>query len=112
MKTFGERLRELRDKKDFSLRELAEKLNVTAPFLSDIEFGRRYPSEAVLVTLAKFLGTTVEDFKSYDNRAPVKELKQLASSNPAFGIALRIVADGEVTPEDIIKLAEKKKHGK
>ena len=55
-KTFGDRLRELRDKKDFSLRELADKLKVTAPFLSDIEFGRRYPSEEVLAGLAKLLG--------------------------------------------------------
>ena len=48
MKTLGQRIRELREEKDFSLRELAKKSGVTAPFLSDIELGRRYPSEKVL----------------------------------------------------------------
>ena len=47
MKTsgLGQRIRELRGKKDLSLRELAKKLDVSAAFLSDIELGRRYPSE-------------------------------------------------------------------
>ena len=48
MKTFGEQIRELREKKDLSVRELAKRIKVTPPFLSDVELGRRHPSEDVL----------------------------------------------------------------
>jgi len=42
-KTFGEVLKRLREEKDVTLRELARKLNVSAPFLSDVEKNRRAP---------------------------------------------------------------------
>ena len=48
--TLGQKIHELRDKADLSLRELALKISVSAPFLSDIELGRRFPSEEVLQT--------------------------------------------------------------
>ena len=40
-KTFGELLTFLRDQKDVTLRELARGIGVSAPFLSDVEKGRR-----------------------------------------------------------------------
>lgn len=42
-RSFGEVLHLLREKKDVTLRELARKINVSAPFLSDVEKGRRAP---------------------------------------------------------------------
>ena len=45
-KSFGEVLHLLREKKDVTLRELARKINVSAPFLSDVEKGRRAPLTA------------------------------------------------------------------
>jgi transcriptional regulator with XRE-family HTH domain len=39
--SLGQRIRELRDKADLSLRELAKKIGISSPFLSDIELGRR-----------------------------------------------------------------------
>jgi transcriptional regulator with XRE-family HTH domain len=109
MKTLGEYIRELREKNDLSLRELAKKLdNLSAAFLSDVELGRRYPSDDVLAKMANVFGVSVAELKSYDTRVPVKELKLLADSNPAYGIALRKVVDREISPEDIIKLADRK----
>lgn len=105
MKTLGDRIRELRNKKDLSLRELARKLEISAAFLSDIELARRYPAPDGLRTMARELGTTVEDLKSYDNRPPVQELRKMASTDPAVGIALRKMVDRQVSPEEIIKLA-------
>lgn len=81
--TLGERIRELREKMDLSLRELASKLRLSAAFLSDIELGRRYPSEKVLAQIAKELGTSLDDLQQHDTRAPVEGLKRLASANPA-----------------------------
>lgn len=40
-RTFGELLAFLREKKDVTLRELARGIGVSAPFLSDVEKGRR-----------------------------------------------------------------------
>ena len=101
----------MREQKDLSLRELAAKLGISAAFLSDIELGRRYPSEKVLQDIARFLGITVEDLQKYDTRAPLEGLKRLASSNPTYGLAFRTIVDKKIDPDDLLKWAEKKGKG-
>lgn len=109
-KTLGGRIRELRDELDLSLRELAKKLgDVSAAHLSDIELGRRYPSDELLAKMAKTLRVRVADLRSYDNRPPVEALKKLSLSDPAFGLALRKLVDKEITSEDILRLAHNKR---
>jgi transcriptional regulator with XRE-family HTH domain len=107
-KTLGERIRELREIKDLSLREFATKLDLSAAFVSDIELGRRYPSGKVLGDMAKALGTSVEELQKFDTRAPVDGLKRLASSNPAYGLAFRTIVDKRINPEALLKWAEKR----
>ena len=108
MKTFGERLRELREAKDFSLRELAREVNVSAAFMSDVELGRRYPSEELLTKIAKRLQTTAEDLQTYDTRAPLDDMRRLAAANPAYGIAMRRIVErvdgNDISPEELLKL--------
>jgi len=111
MKTLGQRIRELREEKDMSLREFARKLGeLSPPFVSDVELGRRFPSEKVLEKMAHVLGVTVEELQKHDSRAPIEDLKRLVASDPVYGFALRKVADGEISPEDLLKLANKKTH--
>ena len=50
--TFGEKIRQLREGLDLSLREVALKIDVSAAFLSDVELGRRFPSADKLTLLA------------------------------------------------------------
>jgi transcriptional regulator with XRE-family HTH domain len=104
--SLGQRLRKLRDKADLSLRELANRIGVSSPFLSDIELGRRFPSEEVLGKLAAALNVPLEDLKQYDNRAPIADLKRLMDSDPKLGLAFRTavekVKSGELTAEDLI----------
>jgi transcriptional regulator with XRE-family HTH domain len=107
MKTLGERIRELREKKDLSLRELAKKLDLSAAFLSDVELGRRFPSDDVLRKIAKQLNQTVEELKTFDTRAPIEALKRLISSNPLMGVALRRVVEKNVSANDLIELLKK-----
>lgn len=108
-KTLGQRLRELRDEKDFSLREFADKLGgISAAHISDIELGRRYPSDDLLKKMADKLDTTVDELRSYDSRAPVEDLKRISESDPTFGFALRKLVDKEVTAADLLKWAEDK----
>jgi len=80
--TFGQFIRKQREEKDLSLRELAKKVDCSAAFLSDIELGRRFPSEQVLKAIAKVLDVSTETLKKYDRRTPVEGIKSLAETNP------------------------------
>lgn len=112
MKTLGQRIRELREEKDLSLRDLARKIEKSAAFLSDIELGRRYPSDEVLSDMARVLGTSLENLRSHDTRAPIEEIKRLASSNPLYGVAFRKAVDkalgNKISPEELMKFLDKK----
>ena len=107
--TLGEKIRELREKKDISLREFAKKIgDVSAAHISDIELGRRYPSDSLFLKIAALLEVSMDELQQYDNRAPVDEIKRLVQSDPAFGFAFRKLVDKKISPEDIMKLAEDK----
>ena len=109
MKTLGERIRELRDEKDLSLRELCKKADDISPaFLSDIELGRRHPSDQVLRAIAKALGTNHEDLKSHDTRPAVEEMKRRVLQDPNLGFAFRRILDENVSSEDLVNLANQK----
>ncbi len=111
--TLGQKIHELRDKADLSLRELALKMGVSAPFLSDIELGRRFPSEEVLAKLAVVLRIPIDDLKQYDVREPIADFRRLLDTNPKLGFAFRTVVDGfksgELTADDLIKMRDKKR---
>lgn len=105
MDTLGEKIRALRQKKDLSLREFAARLGgLTAPYLSDIELGRRFPSDEVLAKMAKVLGVPLEDLKRLDTRPPVDDLKRLGTKDPQLGVALRQVIDRKVSGEKLMEL--------
>ena len=108
MKTLGQKIRELREAKDISLREFAKKLgDLSAAFVSDVELGRRFPSDKVLSKIAHHLGVTVDELKKYDTRPPLDELKRIAASDPTFGFALRTVIEKKVTADELMNLAKK-----
>lgn len=109
MKSLGERIRELRDDRDLSLRELCKAAGDISPaFLSDIELGRRHPSDQVLREIAKALETDFAELKEHDMRPAVEEMKRRALSNPSMGFAFRRLLDADVSPEDLLKLANDK----
>src|SRR5271169_1466821 len=49
----GARLRSLRNQKDWTLRQLSLRTDLSEPFLSRLESGQRQPSLAALMTLAR-----------------------------------------------------------
>lgn len=107
MRTLGERIRELREEKDISLREFGKQIGgLSAAFLSDIELGRRHPSNAVLADMARALGIKLEDLRKHDTRPPVEEIKCLSSLDPAYGVALRKLIDKDVKAEDLMKFLD------
>ncbi|MCX5999503.1 MAG: helix-turn-helix transcriptional regulator, partial [Chloroflexi bacterium] len=57
----GDFLRDLRHKKRLSLRDVGEKVYVSASYLSQIETGERQPSAEILRKLAPAYGVPVRD---------------------------------------------------
>jgi transcriptional regulator with XRE-family HTH domain len=57
--SFGRRLRELRQGRDWSLQELAEKSGLSKTFLSRLETGDRQASIAAVLSLARIFGVSL-----------------------------------------------------
>jgi transcriptional regulator with XRE-family HTH domain len=108
-KTMGERIRELREREDLSLRELAKRVGKSAAFLSDVELSRRHPSAEVLALIAKALSATLDDLKSYDVRPAVKEIQRRVSQDPALGFALRRVVEKNISADELDDFIEKRR---
>ena len=113
MKTLGHRIHELREAKDLSLREFAKQLGDISPaHISDIENGRRNPSDELLQKMARVLGVKFEELKQLDSRLPVEALKRAMRQDPAYGFALRKMTEGKVSAEEILKMVEKSRGDK
>ena len=54
----GEEIRRLREARGMTLRALAQKLDVSAPYMSDVEHGRRALAHERLIDVAAHLRTT------------------------------------------------------
>jgi transcriptional regulator with XRE-family HTH domain len=116
-KTLGQRLRDLRQKADLSLRDLGNKLkdpetgiHVSAAFLSDIENGRRFPSEEMFEKLAEVLSADAAELRRCDPRGPAKEMQNLATMNAQYAFAFRravdFVQDQKLSPEEFVRRVE------
>ena len=103
--TMGQRLRNLRERAGLSLREVAKAAKISAPFLSDVELGRRFPTNETLALIAQKLATSADDLKKHDHRSALADLKRLAEGNPNLGAALRALVDkvqsGNLTPDEL-----------
>jgi len=102
METLGTFIRRARDQKDISLREFARRVGVSPAFVSDIELGRRFPSDDMLEKIADVLGSELTTLRKLDTRAPVDDLKRLSEADPTFGVAFRTLVERKVDPEDLL----------
>jgi transcriptional regulator with XRE-family HTH domain len=64
----GERLRDLRAAKGWTLDELAERSGLSKPFLSRLESGTRQPSIAAVLTLARVFGVPMGSLFETDHQ--------------------------------------------
>ena len=110
IQSLGSKIRALRETRDISLREFARALGeVSAAHISDIELGRRYPSDALLERIAKELKVPLRELQEYDNRAPIEDLKRRAEANPTYGFALRRMVEDGITGDELLRLLEDKR---
>jgi transcriptional regulator with XRE-family HTH domain len=107
MQTLGEFIRKKRDEADLSLRELARRLEITAPYLSDIELGRRFPSDAVRAKIASFLNIPIAELEKFDTRSSITDLKRFLNMSPSLGVAFRNAVDdvneGKMSLDELAK---------
>jgi transcriptional regulator with XRE-family HTH domain len=108
MEGLGPYMRRRRDELDLSLREFAKRLDCSAAFISDIELGRRHPSEKVLGDIARVLDVKLEELQAMDVRAPIEDIKRLTQNDPRFALAFRTMIDKKVSAEDLLHLANQK----
>ncbi len=70
-RAIGEKLRAIRQERQMSLRELANKADVSASMLSQIETGKVFPSVRSLYGIANALGVSVDYFFPEQNNGQV-----------------------------------------
>jgi transcriptional regulator with XRE-family HTH domain len=107
MKTMGETVRGLREKKGISLRKLSRLVGLSPSFISDLEIGRRYPKAEGLEAIANALGVPASELAELDHRSSVEDLKRLLVKDPAWGPVFRRLYSagigGSLTPADLMK---------
>lgn len=94
--SLGEAIRVLRERRGLTLRALAERVGVTAPFLSDIEHNRR--STDKLNVLAKQLGVSVKILKRLDGRVKPNLKKWLAANPGLVEVLEELQSSGKPVP--------------
>jgi transcriptional regulator with XRE-family HTH domain len=92
MQTLGTYLRALRGKRRISLRRVAAKARISAEYLSDIELGRRHPSDRVLAELATALNTSVDDLRRHDPKALISDIQKRVDEDVGYADALTTTA--------------------
>lgn len=117
--SFGEFLRAKRLEKSLSYRDLAKVLDVTAPYVSDIEKGRRNaPVMDKLIKLSKFFCLSEEEETiMFDLAGKVKDdlppdLPNYIKGNTELVAALRTARDLGASDEDWQKFVEELKERK
>jgi transcriptional regulator with XRE-family HTH domain len=74
-KMIGNRIKELRARKDLTQEQLAEKISINPKYLSSIERGQENPTLDVFIRIAKALDVDIEDiFNHLEVEDPAKRL--------------------------------------
>ena len=113
MATFGERIKELRVKKGFGLREFAKKVGISATYLSKMERDKDPPpAEGKIIKMAGLLGADQNELLALAKKLP-PQFKEAFMKNPTYTRKipefLRTVAETELTDDDWERLIKKVK---
>lgn len=105
--TLGDTIRALREQRGLSLRALADLVGVSAPFLSDLEHGRRQTDR--LEALARALAVPVARLEELDKRVK-PELREWLADQPKL---LRLLEDlrssGRPVPVEALRSAARRR---
>lgn len=111
--SYGELVRQARDAKDISAKQLSEKLNVSAPFITDIEKNRRLPSlqnqkkiKKLLIS-KQFPETLFDDLAAAgndDTRIVAEDIAKDIRKKPALRELIRAIHEQKLTAAQIAAL--------
>lgn len=106
--SLGDRIREKRTELGMSLRHLADRVDKSHSFISDIENGRRFPSDLVLANIANALRADLKYLRQYDIR-PLRvftELRQFAKNDllwlSTLNLLVEMIKEGTATSDLIL----------
>ena len=103
--SFGEYIRHQRELHELTMRQLADMVGISNPYLSQIERGLREPSERVLEAIAENLEMSAETLRSHKERRSDAEDEEPAAPPVAvlghFFWRKRLGADPTVVGEEI-----------
>lgn len=88
MSSIGNLIKKLRIEQGLNVTELAEQSDVSRPYLSQIESGKRNPSNKILNKLAQPLGVTGFSLRTVANRSDFSDSKFLESALKDFPTSL------------------------
>jgi len=106
---FGAYIRETREAKTMSLRELAKTAGVSPTFMSKVETEDWKPKEEKLRKMAQILGIDENDLVARAGRVP-SELSDIIKGHGARpGVELLLRTTKDFTPQEMAKLVEQAK---
>jgi transcriptional regulator with XRE-family HTH domain len=98
--TFGQFIRHQREMQDLTMRQLADLVGISNPYLSQIERGLREPSERVVEAIANNLEMSAETLKQYRPRPAGGE------STEESAVVAAIRADPDLSAKERAALIE------
>lgn len=106
MKTFGERIRELRKAAGLTQREFAEQLGIDFTYVSKIENGRIEipPSENLINRMASLLNVDAEELLALSGQFDHREIQKVISETPEVGALLRRLQARQFSADEIRRL--------
>lgn len=116
---FGEFLQKKREAKQITLRKMAEMLKMSAPYLSDIEKGRRNPPEmdkldqiAQILFLSDEERTVMLDLAGKMRNTVAPDLPEYIMERDYVSAALRTARDLDASEADWLRFVEELKQRK
>ena len=110
---FGEHVKQRRESLKMTMRDFAEKVQISPAYLCDIEKGNRKPPVKYLEKIAEVLQITdAEELNAFYDSAGVSKNGQHSDINtyidglPSARMALRTARDKHYTDEDWLRLVE------
>ncbi len=86
--SFAHKIRELRNKKGWSVRDLATELSTTAGYVSKIEARGEIPSPEMIIKLAELLGTKPGELIEIAKAEKAREVSQAVQQKYDDGLTL------------------------
>lgn len=97
MKNVSKKIKQLRDKRGYTLEELGDRINFNFSNLSKIERGVREPTLELLEKLADFYGVPLSYFFGEENAVP-EELQKIGTEWVAV---VEDLVEKNITPDEI-----------